>query len=135
MERLAFTIYKDNPNKPGYMLEDRNATVKEIETALISYLKEYPYKDSNIYDYLDHIADCTWLLPENNLRSNDPIPAFDYIICYPVQGSSEGWYFHFEVLGLNNERFMIILGKTLCGMEDALNINTAINKFILSSRY
>ena len=123
-------MIEETPEKKAHWTEDRNATPEEICEALTEYLKSIPYKEDTIFGYMDYLSG-SW--PISRDLYDKPIPAFQYIICYPVQGSSEGWYFHIEVYGIAGERVHLLTGKTLNGMEDALNINTEINRFILRS--
>jgi hypothetical protein len=65
-------------------------------------------------------------------RANDKWPDnYRWIAVYVVQGGSEGYYLHIDVVYCEGNRELMILGKTLhCGLEEAYESAKQIALFL-----
>ncbi len=133
--KTTFEISKwvEDPRKPGenYVIFDRNCSISELLEEVITYLKNYQDPEhGSIYNLLDYIA------PYWDVTMHRDIPCFRNIYSYPVEGSSEGYYFHVAIQRQVDCKYTdqtIIIGKTLMGLQEALSISNALNSFILQS--
>ena len=138
--RFEFEKYEPVPDKPGYHRHVRNCTKGEFEDALEEYLKyewvssrnNKGYSDCHsVFDWLDYMS----IQSELGIveKRDEEIPDFRWIICWFVEGGSEGHYFHIEAVEpQTHQHIPLILAKTLSGDPGLANmINMHINQFIV----
>lgn len=129
---MELMTWKPSPNNPGCVVIDKMITYEEFTAALISHLKSAQMDDeTKVYDWLDYVS------PEKSEydgRKEQPkIPVFRWLYASCVPGSSEGYYFHIEVMpaqrGSSPEN--IVIAKTLnTDKATVMAIMNAINEFI-----
>ena len=104
---------------------ERRKTIQQVCSNIIGEFKEqFP----DIYGTLDYLGPSVdYDLGED---INSPFPEFHWIAVYYVEGGSEGYYIHVDVLYEENKRKMILLGKTLLGRSEAEKIANCLSRII-----
>jgi hypothetical protein len=96
-------VYVWKGSDDGYLHKTRTKTVSEVYDELRAILGEYP-DGGEEYFQVTQDAPAEW-------------PAGD-IVCFSVNGSSEGDYTHVEVHN-GRKRTLVMLGKTFAGRDSS----------------
>lgn len=97
-------VYEWEQRPDGYLHKVRTKTIREVYDELREHLGEFPYGGEEYFDInnLGGVRNMEW--PEGD------------IVCFSVNGSSEGDYTHVEVHG-DGVRQLLFLGKTFSGRD------------------
>ena len=125
-QRLApieLEVWKPNPDKPGYCMFDRMATVGDVYDRCVEALDQAGLEDD--------IEGLTIMHPYGRL---DDWPRSWFVACFAVRGSSEGHYIHVEATALTlgeyrhqvDERRLVLLCKTFSGLDRATAVAAAL---------
>ena len=114
LEPIEIELWEPVPDKPGFVRQVGCRTIREIFRDLVSYLEAADVQ----FEDLDYFQPSAIARYENGIDS--PFPDYHGIACYPVRGSSEGYYIHVDVI-YNQVATNIYLGKTLFEGEEGFN--------------
>ena len=130
--------YLPVPDKPGFVRFHKMATYREVYEAVKAHLKEVKATaspsaregGSSLYDTME------WFEIDYEKRQgngpNKEIPRFAHMACYAFPGTNEGAIVHVEAIEWKNpdKRTLILHGKTLYSLAQAMEIANAITAFI-----
>ncbi|NCA72563.1 MAG: hypothetical protein EOM91_21390 [Sphingobacteriia bacterium] len=122
---IELELWKPNPDKPGYCMFERMATVGEVRDRCIEALDQAGLEED--------IEGLSIMQPYSRL---DDWPRSRFVACFAVRGSSEGHYVHVEAVALTlgeyrnqtNERRLVLLCKTFSGVDRALAVAAALTR-------
>ena len=120
VDKINIQLWEPVPDKPGYVREAGRLPIDEVCNQLNTKLKELniapdEYGFNLRRDYSSRDSDV-----------GKEFPAWCWFACYPVTGSSEGYYMHIDVFTQQGEHKNLFLAKTLqegqSGMEYAYEV-------------
>lgn len=133
MNSTTIEIHRYEPNltNPGYLRYIGNITVKElydeIETRLKTISITYYNEHSSLYGLLEYFS--IGVIIKHEKASNLPIPTHSNLAVYVVTGTNEGHYIHIDAISRDTHK-SLILGKTFCGLEIAIQIANEITRML-----
>ena len=101
--QIETQVWEPDAERPGYLKLVRTKTVREVFVELSAILGEFP-EGGEEYFTITVLQDEDVEWPEGN------------IVCFSVNGSSEGDYSHVEVHH-GEKRQLLFLGKTFAGRD------------------
>ena len=106
IDLIEIDLWEPVPDKPGFVREVGRRSVKDVFKDLCEYLQCADVQ----FDDLDYFQmGFEWRSQDGK---DQPWPDYHRILCFPVQGGSEGYYVHVGVV-YDGQYQDIILGKTL----------------------
>ena len=115
--------YVPDPDKPGYLKFAREATYREVADQCEAALKR-----AGLWDDLEYFGT---VFCESGEK---PWPRSHWVAVYVVPGNSEGHAIHVDAIGrcvsanAEFDRKLVILGKTLCGLDTAMAAVAVLTK-------
>lgn len=101
--KIDVTVWKDERSPEGYMVQERRKTVREVYDELVGIVgREGPGHNEYLSMSIHRDGDAEW--PDGR------------IVCFSVDGSSEGDYVHVEVHN-GDVRELMFLAKTFDGRD------------------
>ena len=117
-------IYEPIPEKPGLLRYVGQRTLKEVFQEL-----EQRLKADGLLQEVEYFGICVTVRYSDEWRDGNGegylFPAFRWIACYAVTGSSEGHYVHIDAIMPDGERMSLGGGKTFMGWEAACKLANA----------
>jgi hypothetical protein len=113
MKFFESSIYRPNPEKPGYLKFERMATVGELFDFCKASLDE-----AGVSELLEYFSIMS------RVERDQPLPVnLRWLVVFPVTGGNEGFYIHIEAIYHDDspteaKRKLLILGKDLSNKMD-----------------